>query len=754
MAPESWAQKAPADAEPREQAAKSEPAPDIRSLLETIEDEAKRKALIEHLRALAAAQKAEAANKAAGPAVTDVIGLLTNKIQETASKVISGAEALADVPRLYDWIRDQAQNEKTRTVWLAFLVKASIVLGLGVLAELLVRWVLAKHRRALEQRAPKHWIIRFLFLSMRAVIDMVPLAAFAAVVYGLLPLINAKPMVREALLALVTAYLIIHATLILARVILVPAAPSLRILPIGSETAHYLYIWVRRLSCVIVAGYFSIAAFHALGMPTAGREGLQQFLGLFVAALVVVFVLQNRRNVAAWIRGGGQASSLPGVGQARTRLADIWHGFAIIYIAAVYAVWALAIEDGFAFLLRATVVTVLVLVLSRVLINVLQQGIHRGFSLNEDLKRRYPGLERRANRYLPVLVIIFKAVIYIVAAFALLEAWGADAFAWLETSFGQRVLQAAITIGIVLVLALLVWEMISNAIDRYLNAIDHSGAPRERSARIKTLLPLLRNILLITLGVIVVMIVLTEFGVNIAPLLAGAGIAGIAIGFGAQKLVQDLITGAFILFEDTISIGDVVVLGDKAGLVEALSIRSIRLRDLSGNVHTIPFSAVDKVTNMTKDFSYYLFEVGVAYRENTDEVTQILREIGEEMQADEEYGRLIIEPLDVLGVDKFADSAVIIKARIKTQPIKQWTVGREFNRRMKSRFDELGIEIPFPHVTLYMGEDKEGAAPPAHIRLSAEDIKTVTEKAGKKPGEQAEEEAGEKTGEKTEERNR
>jgi moderate conductance mechanosensitive channel len=206
--------------------------------------------------------------------------------------------------------------------------------------------------------------------------------------------------------------------------------------------------------------------------------------------------------------------------------------------------------------------------------------------------------------------------------------------------------------------------------------------------------------------------------VNIGPLIAGAGVVGIAVGFGAQKLVQDVITGVFILMEDTISVGDVADVGSHAGLVEALTIRSVRLRDLAGSVHTVPFSAVSSVINMTKDFSHFVLDVGVSYREDTDQVVEVLKEIDAEMRAEPEFARRMIAPIEILGVDSFADSAVIVKARLKTRPIEQWTVGREFNRRMKKRFDALGIEIPFPHLTMYFGVDKQGGAPPAHLRIS------------------------------------
>jgi small conductance mechanosensitive channel len=348
----------------------------------------------------------------------------------------------------------------------------------------------------------------------------------------------------------------------------------------------------------------------------------------------------------------------------------------------------------------------------------IRRGVRRGFSIGEDLRHRLPTLEARANRYLPVLDVTLRVVLYVVALAILLNIWGFDVVGWLTEPAGRRFLSGTVSIAIVIVGALVFWEAASAAIERYLEKASGDTTALARRARARTLLPLLRNFLFLVMAVMVVLVVLAEIGINIGPLLAGAGIVGLAIGFGSQKLVQDFITGAFILFEDAVAVGDVVRVANIAGLVEAISLRSIRLRDLSGNVHTIPFSAVDTVTNMTKIFSFYVFEVGIAYRENVDQVIEILRDLGEEMREDPDFGPKILAPLEVLGVDAFADSAVIIKARFKTRPIEQWVVGREFNRRMKNRFDELGIEIPFPHRTIYMGELKDGTAPPLNVRAS------------------------------------
>jgi len=200
------------------------------------------------------------------------------------------------------------------------------------------------------------------------------------------------------------------------------------------------------------------------------------------------------------------------------------------------------------------------------------------------------------------------------------------------------------------------------------------------------------------------MMVLSEFGMNITPIITGAGIAGLAVGFGAQNLVRDIISGFFLILEDQIRVGDVAVINGTGGLVEAIRLRTIVLRDLQGVVHVFLNGEVKHVSNMTKEWSRYVIDVGVAYKENVDRVIEVLKEIGEELQLDPSFAPLILEPLQVLGVDDFAESQVTIKVMIKTLPLKQWEVGRELRRRIKNTFDEKGIEIPFPHLSVYFGE--------------------------------------------------
>ena len=237
----------------------------------------------------------------------------------------------------------------------------------------------------------------------------------------------------------------------------------------------------------------------------------------------------------------------------------------------------------------------------------------------------------------------------------------------------------------------------------------------EFQKRTQTLGSIVRYVSVFAILMIAAMMVLREFGIDIGPVLAAAGIVGLAVGFGAQSLVKDVISGFFILLEDQIRVGDVVEIAGKGGLVEKINLKTTILRDLAGNVHYVPNGHIDVVTNMTKDYSRYVFDIGVAYREDVDEVIEVIKEVDEGLRNDPDFKDDILEPIEVLGLDKFADSAVVIRARTTTKPIKQWRVGREFNRRLKMRFDERNIEIPFPHVTLYMGQGKQHSSPPLRI---------------------------------------
>jgi small conductance mechanosensitive channel len=253
---------------------------------------------------------------------------------------------------------------------------------------------------------------------------------------------------------------------------------------------------------------------------------------------------------------------------------------------------------------------------------------------------------------------------------------------WLASEAGTKALAHSLTIVLIAGSALVIWEVLSHVIERSLEErAGENGGPR--SARLLTLLPLLRNVVRVVLIVMVTLIILSEINIDIGPLLAGAGVVGLAVGFGSQALVKDIITGAFILIEDSLAVGDWVEVGSHSGTVEAMTIRTVTLRDLYGTVHIVPFGEVTSVLNYNRGFGHTLIDVGVAYRENVDEVIAVLEEIGRELSEDPTFGPSLLGPLEISGLNKLADSAVEIRVGVKTRPMHQARVAEKNQKDLR-----------------------------------------------------------------------
>jgi small-conductance mechanosensitive channel len=289
---------------------------------------------------------------------------------------------------------------------------------------------------------------------------------------------------------------------------------------------------------------------------------------------------------------------------------------------------------------------------------------------------------------------------------------------YLQSVNWDKIIFVSMRIALILIIAwglMLVVRKLLNKLEKHLlkQGKIEGEPPTEGAKRVETLIRLIRQAALIALWTMVCLIILREIGVDIGPILASAGILGLAIGFGAQNLVRDVISGFFFILENQVRVGDVAVVNGTGGLVERLNFRTLVLRDLGGVVHIFPNGTVTTLSNLTNEWSAYVFDIGVAYKENTDEVIEIMKNVGEELKADPENGPFMLEVPEIFGVDKFDNSAVIIKGRIRTKPIRQWQVGREFLRRIKIAFDQNHIEIPFPHQTVYFGE----ASKPFEVQL-------------------------------------
>jgi len=271
-----------------------------------------------------------------------------------------------------------------------------------------------------------------------------------------------------------------------------------------------------------------------------------------------------------------------------------------------------------------------------------------------------------------------------------------------------------ILISLVVVIVL-IWLL--NAISRNLEKVilKRSDALHDKEAqkRVKTLMSIGRGIMRLILWAIFALILLKRIGIEIGPIIASAGIAGIAIGFGAQELIRDFLAGFFVLLDNQIRTDDIVVINGTTGVVEKIELRTIRLRDHSGVVHIFQHGKINTLSNMTKEWSALVFEIGVAYKEDVDTVIAIMKSVGEDLEKDSRFSGNILEPISILGVEQLANSSIQLKVRIKTQTGEQWQTRREYMRRLKYAFDKNGIEIPFPHTTLYWGEKSK----PMYISL-------------------------------------
>ncbi len=672
----------------------------VEALIGTLEDEAQRARLIGQLRLLLKAQPEQAAQDGIGDVGRVFVGALAGDLALRIDRVLSGLRPLALMERSSEWIRRVATDPAEHGRLLRFLGTLAAALAAGFAAEWIVRQPLRAAMRRVTQASAGGAARRAVRLLAGAVLIGIPLAVFALAASVAGSALSARPLESIAATMIVAGHVLTLFVTRLATLALAPGDEHPRLIDVAQESAAYLQVWIGRFARIGIYGTSLLAALQPLGMPLLVHEFLLRILGLVVVVLAIVVILQSRESVAAWI--GVARRDAAGAGRMvqtlRGYAASLWHVLAIGYLALGYGVWAVGVDGGGGYLLRATLVTVAVLCAAKLVSTLLRRGLDRLFRISSDLAARTPLLEARANRYLPILRIVADVAILLVACSAVLEAWGLNGFSWITTDIGRVLTGKLLSLAIVVAIAMLAWEVASAIIERRLRQLDQAQEGGPRSQRLRTFLPLLRNAAFVAIAGIAVLTILSELGVNVAPLLAGAGVVGVAIGFGSQTLVKDVITGLFILFEDTVNVGDVVDLdGGHSGTVESLSIRSIRLRDITGAQHTVPFSQVSTIKNMTKDFGFYVFDLSVAYGTEVPRVVEVLREVDLAARVEPAIAADLLEPLEVLGLDRFGDFALVVRARVKTRPGRQWRIGRIYNERIKVAFDRAGIEIPYPH---------------------------------------------------------
>ncbi len=687
-----------------------------KALIGILNDETARASLVRELERIAASPAANPKAEKIGPPApaqpAEELSLareLSEYTQNTARDVVELVakiwRGLANLSRLLDgsaeinWERLDTQGAGLLALMLSTFTALYVA-----------RWLALWPTAALARAARNSKIAKRIGLVVLAVaVDaLVLFVAFVAIVAHLITTTKGTEV------DLIQGYFVevfvnLEAAKIALRAILQPRRSELRLLPISEETARYWFFWLARLLGFV--GYGVGLVYPIVNATVGFAVGIGVRLAIVLIALVstIVFVLRNRVRVrtgltdaAVKVRGGALSAAL-------AMMAHVWHVLVIIYLLVAFAVWVTRPFDALDYMAPATIETLLVILVGGGLMSLLSRVIAGGIQLPADVKRALPLLESRLNLLVPAFLRIIRVLMLVAIGAGILQAWGfIDIGSWMSSESGAGFLGRVLSSLIIVLIAMAAWITATSWIEYRLNP----ASGRVSTPRARTLFSLFRNAFTILLVVITAMLALSQLGVDIAPLIAGAGVVGLAVGFGSQKLVQDIITGAFIQLENAMNEGDVVTVAGVSGVVDRLTIRSVGIRDVNGTYHVIPFSSVDSVSNSMRGFAFHVADISIAYSENIPEVKRLMGIAFDRLMATEN-GAYILEPMEMNGITQFANNAVVLRVRIKTLPGQQWVVGRAYNEVLKAVFDENNVQMPFPQTTVWLDGGKRGEAPPA-----------------------------------------
>ncbi len=660
-------------------------------------------------------------------------------VSQLGTQVMDGLDTVQSLPLLYGWAIMVVTNPLARNILVDVSWRVVLVMAVAAAGEYGIRRAMQRPIHGLERLAPpvclaetsepepprseqdpldraeaadletpvprrpraSPWTLlkRLPLVLARLVLELIPVVGIALIGHLFAgSSLGGQTVSRLIILAIVDAYAACIALLSIARMLLSPEASRLRLFHLPDAAATYLMYWARRLIIIAVFGYATGEVGLLLGLSDIAHDAMEKGVGLVLHVCLAYIVIRNQRAVRRWIRAPEGSTGV--VARIRNRFSRIWHWVALFFLVAGWLTWAIEVPHGFAAVLHYFVITALVLIGARFTLLLLTGMVDRIMRPADDSPSLYPGMHARLKVYHPVVTVALRLTVYLLCVLGLLQLYGLNTFLWLiDSTLGPRILSASGTLLVTIVLAFGMWEAVNGGVQRHLDRLDRE-AQVAKSARLRTLLPLLRSTLLITIAIVAGLMILSEIGINIAPLLAGAGIVGVAIGFGSQKLVQDLITGIFLLLENAMQVGDTVTVSGLTGTVEALSVRTIRLRAGDGSVHIIPFSAVTSVTNVNRGLGNAAVSVSVTYAEDTDRVADELKSIIAGMRSDPDLSAKMLSDFQLWGVDKVDGASVTIAGQVVCTDSGRWAVQREFNRRMKRRFQELGIRIFNPVQTV------------------------------------------------------
>lgn len=643
------------------------------------------------------------------------------RLAELAQRILASAASLDEWPDHAARALALLTDLQGLPVLYETLAVLAALLGFAGLLEWGLRRRTARFRQRIGAAASASWLQRAAALAVRLLLDLVGLAVFFAAVNAASFLFFERfdPR-RELIVTVVLAITLTRLAAILSRFILSPDDRHLRLAALDCAMARGLHRCIIAFVAVASLGFLLGGLLGLLGVPREPLRVWEIGFGLLLTLMLVAWAWLNRRPVAAMI------ADVAGASELGTSLAAGWHVAATLYLAIAWCVWA--INGLFDRMAQQTAIAGSVLLLMAVpLVDRLADGalgwVFRDRPEQPETRRQRLALFRRA------MLGSIRAVLALLVALLAIEAWGIPILSLFETPLGRAALKAAFNISVALLLGYVAWEGSKLLMERYLGEppAQPQGEDAKPGTRAHTLLPVLRNFTLIALCAVVGLIVLSSLGVDIAPLLAGAGIVGLAIGFGSQTLVRDVVSGFFFLLDDAFRIGEYVDVGRAKGVVERINIRSLQLRHHRGALHTVPYGQIQEIGNHTRDWVVEKLEFTLAYGTDVEKVRKIIKAIGLEIMEDAEIGPLILEPLKSQGVKEFADSGMIFQAKFKAVPGEQFTIRREAYRRMHDAFLANGIQLAVPTVNVGQQSSSEDAAAAA---AAAPALKAIGKAAG------------------------
>ena len=699
----------------------------VDAFLAGLSDEQARRLLSERLKRDAEALAAPGAPGAASGRTSDIaeffknaedsVGVLLRKLRA----VFTGAETTPS-----GWAEAWAKLTGGKGLG-QFAATAAILLLIvlaGLAAERFLLRRIAGIQDYLVKTVPLGRLQKLGFIVSNLLIGVLGLACFAAGTFVLFVVIY-DPQDSGHLLVFTFLVVIYYLRLVMfaGRAILAPKATGLRLAPMSDADAALIYAWMMRIAAVC-----ALIGAIALTLKGAGISRDVSLLilssaGVAVSVMLITLIQRSRERIARAIAPPAEDAGTP-AGAVRSKLAGIWHYLAILYVLAIGGFWVLR-------MLTHGDVTILNLVLSLFLIPVfigVDQWVQKLLAIASGGSREIIDLGKPADAtddvaakphepkragvetYIPLIRKSFRAVLVLLFFFASLKLWGFD------IAPGRLIARDVASVLLVLIMGLIVWQLIKARIDQKLKEemplvdedAEDGGAGGSRNA---TLLMLLRKFIFAVLFVIVALIMLSSLGIDIAPLIAGAGVIGLAIGFGAQTLVKDIIAGVFFLIDDAFRVGDYVEAGAAKGSVEHISLRSMKLRHPRGQVYTIPFGDLKTVTNFSRDYIITKLDFRVRYDADLEKIRKVIKRINKEIMQNEEIKRVMLGDIKSTGVREMDDSAMILRVKFKTIPGEQWTIRREVYHRVQKAFRDSGIEFAHRNVTVYLPPEIQSKRP-------------------------------------------